>query len=127
MEDRILNTTEDNPLIRLRKVKRVLSLSHVADLRTLHEDEKHPHYLHRVQAVTPYDNFSRLNFARWYLQKTAINKTLFADVLFADETTFVCLEMFNIYNSYLWAQDKILRTIAHAYLETLCIYVWQDS
>ncbi|GFU32085.1 uncharacterized protein TNCV_3833351 [Trichonephila clavipes] len=92
LEQRILNTV-DNPSTSSRAVGRALGVSHQSVLRTLHEDRMHPYHLQRVQAITPDDYPRRLNFATWYLQQTAENKTFPADVLFTDEATFTRSEV----------------------------------
>ena len=71
--------------------------------------------------MIPDDYLPRINFAHWYLQQNSVNKTLFADVLFSDETTLMRSEMFNMFNSYLWAHYSMHSTITHAYQEIISI------
>ncbi|GFT49320.1 uncharacterized protein TNCV_4583021 [Trichonephila clavipes] len=46
LEQRILNTVDNNPSTSLRAVGRALGVSHQSLLRTLHEDRMHPYHLH---------------------------------------------------------------------------------
>ncbi|GFU34270.1 uncharacterized protein TNCV_4976271 [Trichonephila clavipes] len=117
LEQRILNTVDNNPSTCSRAVGRALGMSHQSVLRTLHEDRMHPYHLQRVQAITPDDYPRRLNFAFWYLHQTAENQTFPADVLFTDEATFTRPCMFNMHNSYLWDHINLHGTITHAYQE----------
>ncbi|GFY25494.1 uncharacterized protein TNCV_2486141 [Trichonephila clavipes] len=124
LEQRILNTVDNNPSTSSRAVGRALGVSHQSALRTLHEDRMHPYHLQRVQAITPDDYPRRLNFDTWYLQQTAENQTFSADVLFTDEATFTRSGMFNMHYSHLWAHVNPHGTITHAYQETFSINVW---
>ncbi|GFT18452.1 uncharacterized protein TNCV_4059501 [Trichonephila clavipes] len=65
LEQRILNTVDNNPLTSSRAVGRALGGSHQSVLRTLHEDRMHPYHLQRVQAITPDCYPRRLNFATY--------------------------------------------------------------
>ncbi|GFV40876.1 uncharacterized protein TNCV_1637601 [Trichonephila clavipes] len=68
LEQRTLNTVDNNPSTSSRAVGRALGVSLQSVLRTLHEDIMHPYHLQRVQAITPDDYPRRLN-----LQQTAEN------------------------------------------------------
>ncbi|PRD19029.1 UNVERIFIED_CONTAM: hypothetical protein NCL1_58654 [Trichonephila clavipes] len=124
MEQRILNTVDNNPSPSSRAVGRALGVSHQSVLRTLHEDRMHSYHLQRVQEITHDDYPSRLNFATWYLQQTEENQTFPADVLFTEEATFLLSGMFNMHNSHLQAHVKPHGTITHAYQERFPINVW---
>ncbi|GFX20077.1 uncharacterized protein TNCV_1436371 [Trichonephila clavipes] len=124
LEQRILNTVDNNPSTSSRAVGRALGESHQSVLRTLHEDRMHPYHLQRVQTITPDDYPRRLNFATWYLQQTAGNQTFPADVLFTDEATFTRSGMFNMHNSHLWEHVNPHGTITHDYQERFSINVW---
>ncbi|GFU53978.1 uncharacterized protein TNCV_5057011 [Trichonephila clavipes] len=124
LEQRILNTVDNNPSRSSRAIGRALGVSHQSVFRTLHEDRMHPYHLQRVQAITPDDYPRRLNFATWYLQQTAENQTFPADVLFTDGATFTRSGMFNMHNSHLRSHVNPHGTITHAYQERVSVNVW---
>ena len=85
-------------------------MSRATVLKTLLEYEMHPYHAQRVQAVTPDNYLSLLNFANWYLQQTAVNQTVPADVLFTYEDTFTGSGIFKVLNSHLCGHDDVRLT-----------------
>lgn len=48
----------------------------------------HPYHVHRAQAFQSGDYAPRIAFAKWYLQKYAIDPRFIANALFTDEASF---------------------------------------
>ncbi|GFX69425.1 uncharacterized protein TNCV_1547561 [Trichonephila clavipes] len=78
LEQRILNTVDNNPSTSSRAVGHALGVSHQSILRTLHEDRMYPYHLPLMI----------IHVVLTLLQQTAENQTFPADVLFTDEATF---------------------------------------
>ncbi|GBM05154.1 hypothetical protein AVEN_197716-1 [Araneus ventricosus] len=83
-----------------------------------------PYHVQRVQELTQRDYPRRVEFARWFLQQSAVNPDFGATVLFTNECTFTREGAFNTHNQHVWADVNAHATYSHAHQRRFSINVW---
>ncbi|GBL98232.1 hypothetical protein AVEN_174043-1 [Araneus ventricosus] len=115
VEEDILDVVDDQSSTSARAVARQLHVSHSTTRRVLKDERLHSYPVQRVQELTQRDYPRRVEFALWFLKKSAVNPDFGATMLFTDECAFTREGVFNTNNHHVWADVNPLATYSYAH------------
>lgn len=124
MEAQVLQAFDDNPSTSTRAVARTLGRSHTSVWRVVHNDRQHPYHRQRVHHLLATDFPLRVEFSRWFSQRSVQDPVFPTTVLFTDEATFSREGMFNTHNQHEWAHDNPHATVTRGYQQRFSVNVW---
>lgn len=124
LEEAVLEEVHNDPGTSTRAIAAKTGVSQSIVHRILQEAKLHPYHVQRVQALSAGDYQQRQDFARWFLQQSAVAPNFAADVLFTDEATFTLEGIFNLHNVHVWAPENPKATRPHAAQRRYTINVW---
>ncbi|KAJ8954712.1 hypothetical protein NQ318_011405 [Aromia moschata] len=109
-EEQILEAVEDDPSLSTKRLAHQVRFSQFTVWRTLREQGLYPYHVQKVQALQPGDEFQRMQFCEWLLEKCNNQPNFLRYVLFTDEAGFTKTGVFNMHNTHVWCDEN-----PHAY------------
>jgi len=102
----VLEYFRNNPTSSTRSCARALHLSKTTVWQVLHDSGQHPFHFQRVQELHGEDFQRRVEFARWFQQKTDQEPRFPSRVLFTDEASFTREGISNLHNLHMWSGNN---------------------
>jgi Transposase. len=124
LEEAILQEVEANPSSSTRRLSEQFNISHQSVWRVLHTNLLYPYHIQRVQPLLPRDFPARLDYCRWFLQKTAQNPNFTSKILFTDEATFSRDAIINFHNNHFWNYENPHVIGERGFQQQFSVNVW---
>src|SRR5678815_5688794 len=105
-EEEMLERVANDPSTSTRAIAHAMGTNQSSVVRVLQEQSFHAYHLQKVQGLGPNDFAPRVQFARWFLQRSIANQAFPAHVFFTDEECFTRDGYFNSRNSHIWDKDN---------------------
>ena len=118
--ENILETVQRNPQLCTRRIASRIDVSHMQVWRTLHEENFHPYYYHRVQHQEPGDSARRMDLCHWI----TAHPQLLSVILFNDEASFTQDGINNSRNVRTWSHDNPHETCVTKFQRRFSVNVW---
>lgn len=123
-EEIVLEYFQDNPTSSTRSCARALHLSQSTVWQVLRNNGQHAFHYQRVQSLHDEDFECRVQFARWFRQKTYEEPRFPSQVLFTDESSFTREGICNLHNLHMWSDNNPHVTRQCRFQVRFAVNVW---